>query len=337
MERNASEATLQLWTQIVGKIRLTLTPWLNHSWQTPLYVTARGLGTSPIPIGAEIFDIEFDFIAQRLNVRTSGGAERSLPLQPQSVADFYRATLDLLDSIGIPVAIKETPNEVPGPIRFSEDRTHAAYDAAAAHRFWRALVQADRVFKLFRSGFLGKASPVHFFWGSFDLAVTRFSGRPAPPHPGGVPGLPDDVAREAYSHEDEQRWFLAGLPGLSTRGLLCLRLSGARWLSWTGPHHLAPRSIRPWGNSSCRMTRSRDPGSRTPCCSTFCRRLMRPQPDAGGWGTALLWNARLAFRDGSARSNRRALKLAAALCLSYTLGPDSLSNPYVFRLMFSVA
>jgi hypothetical protein len=203
-------ATLQLWTQIVGKIRLTLTPWLNHSWQTPLYVTARGLGTSPIPIGAEILEIEFDFIAHRLNARTSRGDDRSLPLQPQSVADFYRATLDLLNGVGVPVAIKETPNEVPDPIRFSQDRTHAAYDAAAAHRFWRALVQADRIFKLFRTGFIGKASPVHFFWGSFDLAVTRFSGRPAPPHPGGVPGLPDDVAREAYSHEVSSAGFWPG-------------------------------------------------------------------------------------------------------------------------------
>jgi Family of unknown function (DUF5996) len=203
-------ATLQLWTQIVGKIRLTLAPWLNHSWQTPLYVTARGLGTSPIPIGVEIFEIEFDFIGHRLNVRTSRGAERFLPLKAQSVADFYHATLDLLNGVGVAVAIKETPNEVPNPIRFSEDRTHDVYDAAAAHRFWRALVQADRIFKLFRSGFIGKASPVHFFWGSFDLAVTRFSGRPAPPHPGGVPGLPDDVAREAYSHEVSSAGFWPG-------------------------------------------------------------------------------------------------------------------------------
>jgi hypothetical protein len=203
-------ATLQLWTQIVGKIRLTLTPWLNHSWQTPLYVTARGLGTSPIPIGNEIFEIEFDFVAHRLNVRTSRGAEQFLPLKAQSVADFYHATLDLLNGVGVSVAIKETPNEVPNPIPFSRDRIHAAYDAAAAHRFWRALVQADRIFKLFRSGFIGKASPVHFFWGSFDLAVTRFSGRPAPPHPGGVSGLPDDVAREAYSHEVSSAGFWPG-------------------------------------------------------------------------------------------------------------------------------
>ena len=203
-------ATLHLWTQIVGKIRLSLTPWLNHSWQTPLYVTARGLGTSPIPIGTEIFEIEFDFVGHRLNVRTSRGGERSLPLKAQAVADFFFATIDLLADVGVAVAIKETPNEIPNPIRFSEDRIHATYDPAAAHRFWRALVQADRVFKLFRSGFIGKSSPVHFFWGSFDLAVTRFSGRRAPPHPGGVPGLPDAVAREAYSHEVSSAGFWPG-------------------------------------------------------------------------------------------------------------------------------
>ncbi|MGH7000145.1 MAG: DUF5996 family protein [Stellaceae bacterium] len=203
-------ATLQLWTQIVGKVRLALTPWVNHGWQVPLYVTARGLGTSPIPAGDEIFEIEFDFIGHRLAVRTSRGETKTLPLEPQTVADFYRRIIDLLNGMGIAVVINEMPNEVPNPIRFSQDRSHAAYDAAAAHRFWRALVQADRVFKHFRSGFLGKASPVHFFWGSFDLAVTRFSGRTAPLHPGGVPGLPDDVTREAYSHEVSSAGFWPG-------------------------------------------------------------------------------------------------------------------------------
>ncbi|HYL33070.1 MAG TPA: DUF5996 family protein [Stellaceae bacterium] len=204
-------ATLQLWTQIVGKVRLALTPWVNHGWQVPLYVTARGLGTSPIPIGSETLEIEFDFIAHRLAFRTSRGEERTLALEPQTVADFYRRVIDLLlNDIGIAVAINEMPNEVANPIRFSEDRVHAAYDAEAAHRFWRALIQADRIFKLFRSGFLGKVSPVHFFWGSFDLAVTRFSGRKAPLHPGGVPGLPDDVTREAYSHEVSSAGFWPG-------------------------------------------------------------------------------------------------------------------------------
>ena len=203
-------ATLQLWTQIVGKVRLALTPWLNHGWQVPLYVTARGLGTSPIPAGNEIVEIEFDFITHRVGARTSRGGVQSFPLEPQTVADFYRRLMDLLNGMGVVVAIHEMPNEVAHPIRFSQDHTHAAYDAAAAHRFWRALVQIDRIFKLFRSGFLGKASPVHFFWGSFDLAVTRFSGRTAPIHPGGVPGLPDAVTREAYSHEVSSSGFWPG-------------------------------------------------------------------------------------------------------------------------------
>jgi hypothetical protein len=202
--------TLQLWAQIAGKVRLALTPWLNHGWQVPLYVTARGLGTSPIPAGGEILEIEFDFVSHRFLACTSRGDAGELALEPQTVADFYRRVLDLLKSIGVAVAIREMPNEVPNPIRFSQDRTHAAYDPVAAHRFWRALLQADRVFKLFRTGFLGKASPVHFFWGSFDLAVTRFSGRPAPLHPGGVPGLPAAVAREAYSHEVSSAGFWPG-------------------------------------------------------------------------------------------------------------------------------
>jgi hypothetical protein len=202
--------TLQLWTQIVGKIRLALTPWVNHSWQVPLYVSARGLTTGPIPAGKEILEIEFDFRAHRLLLWTSRGEEASIALRPQSVAEFYRATLDALRGMGVDVSINETPNEMPNPIRFSEDRVHATYDAEASQRFWRALIQADRIFKLFRSAFLGKVSPVHFFWGSFDLAVTRFSGRTAPPHPGGVPHLPDAVAREAYSHEVSSAGFWPG-------------------------------------------------------------------------------------------------------------------------------
>ena len=203
-------ATLQLWTQIVGKVRLTLSPWLNHGWHVPLYVTARGLGTSPIPFGSDILEMEFDFISHRLVARTSRGEERALPLQPQAVADFRVRVIDLLKGIGVAGAFSDMPNEVPHPIRFSQDRVHAAYDAAAAQRFWRLLIQADRIFKLFRTGFLGKVSPVHFFWGSFDLAVTRFSGRPAPLHPGGVPALPDAVTREAYSHEVSSAGFWPG-------------------------------------------------------------------------------------------------------------------------------
>ena len=202
--------TLQLWTQIIGKVRLSLAPWLNHGWQTALYVTARGIGTSPIPYQGENLELEFDFIGHRLVARTSQGETETLPLEPQTVAAFYRRVMDLLARLGVMVSINEMPNEIANAIRFSQDHAHAAYDAAAAHRFWRVLMQVDRVFKLFRSGFLGKASPVHFFWGSFDLAVTRFSGRTAPPHPGGVPNLPDAVAREAYSHEVSSAGFWPG-------------------------------------------------------------------------------------------------------------------------------
>ena len=203
-------ATLQLWTQIVGKIRLSLTPWLNHSWHVTLYLTARGLTTSPIPFGERIFQIDFDFIEHLLRVEVNDGAQRQIPLRAQPVADFYAAVMVALSDLGIRVKINERPNEVPDPIRFSEDRVHAAYDLEYAHRFCRVLLQADRLFKLFRTGFIGKCSPVHFFWGSFDLAVTRFSGRRAPLHPGGVPNLPDQLVCEAYSHEVSSAGFWPG-------------------------------------------------------------------------------------------------------------------------------
>jgi hypothetical protein len=203
-------ATLLLWTQIVGKLRVAQTPWLNHSWHGALYVTARGLSTSPIRHAGGVFDCEFDFVAHRLAIRADNGGERHVALRPQSVAAFYRAVMDALEQLGVPCAIDRMPNEVPDAMAFDRDEIHKSYDADAAHRFWRVLVQCDRVFKEFRTGFLGKASPVHFFWGSFDLAVTRFSGRRAPPHPGGVPNLPDAVAREAYSHEVSSAGFWPG-------------------------------------------------------------------------------------------------------------------------------
>ena len=203
-------ATLQLWTQIVGKIRLTLSPWLNHSWHVTLYVTARGLSTSPIPYGTRNFDIEFDFIDHILRISVSDGATRQFALAGHSVASFYARVMADLAEFAIHVAIDETPNELPDPVRFSLDTAHASYDADAVRRFFAILVNADRVFKQFRTGFLGKANPVHFFWGSFDLAVTRFSGRRAPRHPGGVPSLPDAVACEAYSHEVSSAGFWPG-------------------------------------------------------------------------------------------------------------------------------
>jgi hypothetical protein len=203
-------ATLHLWTQIIGKIRLVRSPWLNHSWHVALYVTARGLTTSPIPDGVRTFQIDLDLIDHALRVSTSDGAQRHFALAGQSVASFHAAIMAALWETGIHIAIDEMPNELPEPIRFSEDKKHASYDPAAARCFLQILVNADRVFKQFRTGFLGKASPVHFFWGSFDLTVTRFSGRRAPRHPGGIPHLSDDVACEAYSHEESSAGFWPG-------------------------------------------------------------------------------------------------------------------------------
>jgi hypothetical protein len=203
-------ATLHMWTQVVGKVRLVQTPWTNHSWHVTLYLTARGLTTSPIPYGLRTFEINFDFIDQELSIERSDGARRTLKLQPQSVAAFYHAVMNALTALDLAVKIDMLPNEVQNPIRFDQDEQHRSYDPEFANRFWRILVQADRVFKEFRSRFCGKCSPVHFFWGSFDLAVTRFSGRPAPPHPGGVPHLPDEVTREAYSQEVSSLGFWPG-------------------------------------------------------------------------------------------------------------------------------
>jgi hypothetical protein len=201
---------LHLWAQIVGKIRLAQTPWLNHSWHVPLYVNARGLTTGPVTHGSRTFDITFDLTDHVLSIRSSDGEERRIKLAPQSVAEFYAKVMGALESLGMPVVINTKPNEMPHPVRFPEDHMVRSYDPAYAHDFWRTLTQVDRVFCEFRTGFLGKCSPVHFFWGSFDLAVTRFSGRRAPVHPGGLPGLPDAVTRDAYSHELSSAGFWPG-------------------------------------------------------------------------------------------------------------------------------
>ena len=203
-------ATLHLWTQIAGKIRLTLTPWTNHSWHVTLYVTSRGLTTSPIPHGTDTFEIRFDFIDHHLRILKSDGGQRSVELKPRSVADFYKAVMGALNELDLAVKIDILPNEIPNPIPFDRDEQHRSYDPKYANRFWRVLVQTDRVFKEFRSRFCGKCSPVHFFWGAPDLAVTRFSGRSAPKHPGGIPHLPDAITREAYSQEVSSLGFWPG-------------------------------------------------------------------------------------------------------------------------------
>jgi len=194
-------ATLHRWTQIVGKTRLGLAPFENHWWHCTLYVTARGLTTSPMPYRGGVVEVEFDFLSDLLLARTSGGDVRTLRLESKSVADFYREYRAMLAALDVDVRITPTPNEVSKATPFPNDHANATYDAEAVRRWWHTLVQVDRVMKRFRGGFAGKCSPSHFWWGGFDLACTRFSGRPAPPHPGGIPNCPDWVMVEAYSHE----------------------------------------------------------------------------------------------------------------------------------------
>ena len=202
--------TLRLWLQVVGKVRLVQSPWVNHQWHVALYVTARGLTTSPIPHGARAFQIDFDFIDHRLAIASSDGGRRSFELNAEPVAAFYRRVMAFLGELDLPVQINRKPNELADAVPFDQDEVHRAYDAGHASRFWRVLLQADRVFKAFRGRFAGKCSPVHFFWGSGDLAVSRFSGRRAPAHPGGAPNMPDSLLREAYSHECSSCGFWPG-------------------------------------------------------------------------------------------------------------------------------
>ncbi len=206
--------TLQLYTQVVGKVRMANEPLSNHWWNVPLYVTAQGLTTSlmPHPTGPA-FQIDFDFVDHRLDVVTVTDEARSVDLVARPVADFYRIVMGLLDDLGVGTEIWPMPVEIPGAIPFPEDRVHASYDADAVHRFWLALVEMERVMKVFHSRFLGKASPVHFFWGALDLAYTRFSGRAAPPHPGGAPNCGPHVMWEAYSHEVSSCGYWPGMPG----------------------------------------------------------------------------------------------------------------------------
>jgi hypothetical protein len=203
-------ATLHLWLQIAGKIRLVQTPWINHSWHVTLLPTASGLTTSAIPYGSRTFQIDFDFVSHQLVVRADSGQMKSFPLEPQTVAAFYHRLMDTLASLDLHVRIHRRPNEIADGLLFDKDEVHGSYDREYAARFWRILLQTHRVFTRFRADFRGKCSPVHLFWGAPDLAVTRFSGRPAPSHPGGVPNLPDRVAREAYSHEVSSAGFWPG-------------------------------------------------------------------------------------------------------------------------------
>lgn len=206
--------SLHMWTQIVGKFRLAHTPWVNHSWQVPLYVDARGLTTSLIPLSGRAFEVRLDFVDHRALIMNSEGQMETIALEAMPVADFHAAFIEALGKVGAPTAFHGSPNEVPDPVPFAEQTNPGGYDREQATTFWRAMINVSSVFTRFRSGFLGKVSPVHFFWGSFDLAVTRFSGRNAPEHPGGFPALPDTITREAYSHEVSSAGFWPGGMGI---------------------------------------------------------------------------------------------------------------------------
>ena len=208
-----SRAALHLWTQIVGKVRLTQGPWINHSWGVTLYLTARGLTTGPIPHGWRVFQLDFDFLAHRLEILTSGGERAAIALAPRTVANFHAELMATLDRLEVPVRIDPMPNELEAAVPFHLDDTPRPYDGEAVERFWRVLLQADRVLRRFRSRFVGKCSPVHFFWGSFDLAVTRFSGRAAPLQSSAPPNLPLAIAQEAYNRECASAGFWPGTPG----------------------------------------------------------------------------------------------------------------------------
>lgn len=232
--------TLHMWTQIVGKTRLALTPLQNHWWNVPLYVTARGLGTSAMNVGDDVLDIEFDFVAHQLHFRLGSGKTLAMKLRPQTVADFYHEYLECLKSLGVTVKIDPLPCELPNPIPFDQNTEHKSYDGNYAQRFWRVLVESEKVFRQFETGFLGKVSPVHFFWGSFDLAVTRFSGRPASPRPGA-----DAIQREAYSHEVISAGFWPGNGGYGAAAFYCYAAPV--------PEGLALKQVRPaaakWDNA----------------------------------------------------------------------------------------
>ncbi|HXD44809.1 MAG TPA: DUF5996 family protein [Pseudolabrys sp.] len=285
----ATRATLHLMTQIAGKIRLALTPWQNHSWHVPLYVSARGLTTSPIPDRGRTFQIDFDFIDHVLWVRTSEGHYRQVMLRPMPVAEFYAETMSALEQLGIAVTIRTMPNEIADAVPFDKDTVHASYDADAVRRFWHVLLSTDAVFKRFRTGFLGKVSPVHFFWGSFDLAVTRFSGRSAPAHPGGVPNLPDNVAREAYSHEVSSAGFWPGGGGVYDEAAFYS-------YAYPGPARFAEARIAPkeagWSKALgefilpyAAMRASEDPDT---TLMTFLQSTYVAAADLGKWDRAAL-------------------------------------------------
>jgi len=289
--------TLHMWLQIVGKTRLALAPMENHWWQVTLYVTPWGFTTSAMPCGTRTFAVDFDFLDHQLTIRTSDGGTRVVPLVPQSVATFYGEYLDALRSLGVPVRLYATPVEVETAIPFAEDQRHTAYDREAAARCWRTFVQVDRVFKRFRGDFLGKASPVHLYWGSFDLAYARFSGRGAPRHPGGVPHCPDYVMVEAYSRECSCAGFWPGGGAISDPAFYAY--------AYPEPARYAEHSVRPGGAFYNRDLREfilpyevvRSSSSPGATLLEFLQSTYVAAADLGGWDRAALERPREARRD----------------------------------------
>ncbi len=279
--------TVHMWSQIVGKIRLELAPWVNHSWGSTLYVTTRGLTTSPIPYEGRSFTIDFDFASHALAVRTSDGAERAFALRPMTVADFYRQVMETLDELGIRVEIYPRPVEVEVAIPFASNTTNACYDADAMHRFWQALVQADRVMKEFRADYAGKGSPVHLFWGSFDLAVTRFSGRTAPKHPGGAPNCPDWVMEEAYSHELYSAGFWAG-PGLGEAAFYAYAYPAGDGFAQAAVQPEAAYYYQELGEFVLPYEAVRTADSPDDALMAFLQSTYNAAADAGNWDRAVL-------------------------------------------------
>ncbi|MFH8445326.1 DUF5996 family protein [Streptomyces sp. NPDC018026] len=293
--------TLHMWTQIVGKLRLAHAPLVNHWWQVALYVTPRGLTTSAVPYGDGAFDAEFDFVEHRLVIRSSDGASREVALEPVSVATFYTRTMQALHELGIEAAFQRRPNEVEPSIPFAEDEQHRSYDATAAHLFWRQLLQANRVLGRFRAEFTGKVSPVHFFWGAMDLACTRFSGRAAPPHPGGAPNCGDWVMEEGYSRElsscgfwpgggDEGAFYAYAYPEPDGFAAHPVRPEGAYYSTENGQFLLPYEAVRT----------ARDPDH---ALTEFLRTTYEAAAEHGDWDRAALesdplrWD-RTAPRDG---------------------------------------
>jgi len=301
-----THATLHRWLQVVGKLRVAQSPWINHSWHVSLRVTARGLSTLTIPHGKRTFQVDLDFIDHQVRVHTDEGRSNSLELQPQSVAQFHGRLMGILEELGVPVAIHAKPSELEDAVPFHEDEAHRAYDAEYASRFWRVLVQCQRVLETFRARFRGKSSPVHFFWGNMDIALTRFSGREAPRHPGGRPNLPDRVLRDAYSHECSECGFWPGgeeYPEPVFYSLAYPEPSGFRTAAVAPEVARYSQELKEFVLPYENVRRSSDPDAKA---LEFLQSAYEAAANLGGWDRAALEYPLRPERRGPARTARSA-------------------------------